>query len=288
MLTSMTGFGRAVGDAPLGRLTVEIHSLNRKYLEVFTSFPKELSCYEHEVRKKVAKACVRGQISIRITLAPTLGAIAALLPDAAVLKGLKKGWDKIAKEVGADPKEVSLPFIMEHLPSEVKGASSEDLAILEACVDEAVLSLAKMKKEEGQVLLRDLTKRLEGLGQKIQEVERSAPDAANKMRAKLLEKMHEVFESKEGLDERLFREVALFAEKVDITEEITRFKSHTDQFRTLFKESGSGRKMDFLLQEMNREVNTIGSKSMQAQISHIVVEMKSELEKMREQVQNIE
>lgn len=133
-----------------------------------------------------------------------------------------------------------------------------------------------------------MTSRLNELEKMIGSIEKHAPDATKRMKERLAEKMAEVF--KGDMDERLLREVALFAEKVDIAEEITRFHSHIAQFQALLsaKEGTVGRKMDFLIQEMVREVNTIGSKSMEAKISHLVVSMKSELEKIREQVQNIE
>lgn len=288
MLSSMTGFGRTVLEAPFGRLTVEIQSVNRKYLEVFISLPKEFSRFEPLLRKWVSDAVSRGQISVRIYLTPTANAIEELLPDIEVLKGLKKGWDKIAKQVGIDPKEVDLAFLMNYLPVLPSEPSDEDLATLKKCALEAIHALVAMKQTEGKALARDLSERIKELERMIQEVEKHAPDATEKMRQKLFEKMEEILKSSPEMEERLLREVALFAERVDIAEEITRFRSHIAQFKTLLKEDIVGRKMDFLLQEMGREINTIGSKSMETKISHLVVEMKSELEKMREQVQNIE
>lgn len=285
MLNSMTGFGRAVFDAPFGRITVEIQSVNRKYLEIFVSMPKELSRFEPEVRKWVGEAVARGQVSVRIFLNVT--EVEELLPDVAMLKGLKKGWEKVSRELGTDPKEVTLPFLMQYLPIQGKGdlAQDENLPPLHRCLDEALQSLLKMQKKEGKALAQDLAERLKELERMINGVEKLAPDATKKMRMKLVEKMEEAF--KGDIEERLLREVALFAERVDISEEITRFRSHVVQFKELLKGTGVGRKMDFLIQELGREVNTIGSKSMEASISHLVVEMKSELEKMREQIQNI-
>jgi len=290
MLSSMTGFGRAISDAPFGRITVEIQSVNRKYLEVFVSMPKEFGRFEPEVRKWVGEAISRGQVSVRIFLNPNAGALEALLPDAEILKSLKKSWEKIAKEIGTDSKEISLAFLMQYLPAQQKQdlAREEDLPVLQACVNEALQSLVKMKKVEGSALAEDLSTRLEALARMLDEIEKHTPDATKKMRHKLLEKIEEVFKSGQEAEERLVREVALFAERVDVSEEITRFRSHLVQFKEVLKGAIVGRKMDFLIQELGREVNTIGSKSMEAKISHLVVDMKSELEKMREQVQNIE
>jgi uncharacterized protein (TIGR00255 family) len=290
MLSSMTGFGRALSDAPFGRITVEIQSVNRKYLEVFVSMPKEFGRFEPEVRKWVGDAISRGQVSVRIFLNPNAGALEALLPDVEILRGLKKSWERIAREVGTDSKAIDLPFLMQYLPAQQKQdlARDEDLPVLQACISEALAALVKMKKVEGNALAEDLRSRLEALARMLDEVEKHTPDATKKMRHKLLEKMEEVFKPGHEAEERLVREVALFAERVDVSEEITRFRSHVVQFKDVLKGATVGRKMDFLIQELGREVNTIGSKSMEAKISHLVVDMKSELEKMREQVQNIE
>lgn len=289
MPSSMTGFGRAISDAPCGRLTVETQSVNRKYLEVFVSLPKEFSRFEHEVRKWVGEAVSRGQVSVRISLIPSGTGLEGALPDVEMLKGLKKNWEKMARELGYDPKVIDLPFLMQVSPALTKPeARDEDLSLLRRCVGEALQDLVKMKKSEGKALSDDLAKRLKELERMIGAVEAIAPDATKKMRQKLTEKMEEVLKPGGDVEERLLREVALFAERVDISEEITRFRSHVVQFKELLRGESVGRKMDFLIQEMGREVNTIGSKSMEAKISHTVVELKSELEKMREQIQNIE
>lgn len=290
MLVSMTGFGRAMKEASFGKLTAEIQSVNRKYLEVFVSLPKEFSRFEPEVRKWVGEAVSRGQVSVRIFFAPNAEALAASLPDIDVLMGLKKSWEKIAKKLGTDPKAIDLPFLMQYLPTLPKQdlADDKDASPLRICVQDALTALVKMKKTEGKALARDLTERLQTLHTLIKGVEKHAPDATNKMRQKLSEKMQEVFQPGSELEERLLREVAMFAERVDISEEITRFHSHVAQFKEVLKEGIVGRKMDFLIQEMGREVNTIGSKSMEAAISRLIVDMKSELEKMREQIQNLE
>lgn len=290
MLSSMTGFGRAVFDAPFGKLTVEIQSVNRKFLEVFISLPKEFSRFEQEIRKWVGDVVSRGQVSVRIFLIPNVSALEGLLPDVHTLKSLKKGWEKISQELSLDPKEINLPFLMQHLPIQQRQdlARDEDLPFLQRPVHEALQNLLKMKEIEGKALAQDLGGRLKELERMIEEVKKATPDATQKMRQKLIERMEEVLKASGDNEERLLREVAIFAERVDVAEEITRFHSHVAQFKGLLKESSVGRKMDFLIQEMGREVNTIGSKSMEAKISHLVVDMKSELEKMREQVQNIE
>ena len=286
----MTGFGRIVSETFFGQLTVEIQSVNRKYLEVFVSIPKEFSRFELDLRKMIADRITRGQISVRISIVPNANLIEQSLPDIHLLKSAFKGWLKIATELGADPKAIDLPFLMQHLPAQQKMDSNKEkeLHVLKKSVDEALEELIKMKVKEGQILSKDFHARLNHLEKMIASIESLAPDATLKMRERLKEKMREAFEDSSTLDERLLKEVAIFAERVDITEEITRFRSHLVQFRELLEKGAVGRKMDFLIQEMGREINTIGSKSMEAKISHIVVDVKSEMEKMREQGQNIE
>jgi uncharacterized protein (TIGR00255 family) len=206
------------------------------------------------------------------------------------VKALKRGWEKIAKTLGYDPAKIDLPFLMLYSPIEEKSfAEDKDLPFIEKCMKEAMDGLCKMKVKEGKALAADVSKRLAVLKKNLKEIESLSPLAADRMRKSLQGKMKELQESPE-LDERILRETLLFADRIDITEEITRLSSHFNQFLGMLntKEKTIGRKMDFLIQEMGREINTIGSKSLDTKISYLVVEMKSELEKIREQIQNIE
>ena len=290
MLASMTGFGRAGLDAPFGRLVAEIQSVNRKYLEIFVSVPKEFGRFEYDIRTWVGEKISRGQISVRLHVIPSEGGVLQQLPDPKQLKALKRGWEKIAKTLGYDPAKIDLPFLMLYSPIEQKSfAEDQDLPFIEKCMKEAMDGLCKMKVKEGKALKADVSKRLASLKKNLKEIESLAPEAADRMRKSLQGKMKELQENPE-LDERILRETLLFADRIDITEEITRLASHFNQFLGMLdtKEKTIGRKMDFLIQEMGREINTIGSKSLDAKISYRVVEMKSELEKIREQIQNVE
>ena len=234
----------------------------------------------------MGESIFRGQISLRISLC--IDKIAPLLPELSLLKELKEEWEKYAKALAIDPKSIDLPFLIQHLPQQGKDlAQDQHRIILIQEVERAIQDLLKMKQKEGKALIEDILLRLDLLIKCIEKIERFSPDSVKKMKQKLLEKIEEVSTVQ---DERILKEVALFAEKVDITEELTRFRSHIDQFHQLIqsKEILMGRKMDFLIQEMVREVNTIASKSMDIHISHQVIEMKSELEKIREQSQNSE
>jgi uncharacterized protein (TIGR00255 family) len=253
--------------------------------------PKEFSRFENELRKWVGAHLSRGQVSVRIHFLPNLQAIEQTLPDVETLRALKKGWEKIAREVGVSG-SIDLPFLVSRMPSfsKLDSAQDEDLPALKICVEEALKNLTKMKKIEGKALVQDIGARLKELARMLEEIQRLSPEAVKRLRQKLKERMEEIFKPGAEVDDRLLRELALFAEKVDVSEEITRFHSHLAQFKELIneKEEAIGRKMDFLVQEMGREINTIASKSSEPGISRLVVDMKSELEKTREQIQNIE
>lgn len=288
MPTSMTGFGRGVIDASFGRVVVEIQSLNRKFFEANIYLPKELSRYENEIRKWVAEKISRGQLTVRVQWIPTRE---ALLPDLETLKSVKNEWEKLAQQLGLDTKSIDLPFLLTTASNIQKNEllKEEDLPLLQKCVEEALQSLLRMKEEEGKALSKDINDRLKELQKLLASIEELAPDATEKMRLKLQEKMKILFAEDQSLDDRIMKEAAFFAEKVDISEEITRLKSHFAQFeKTLSAKASIGRKMEFVIQEMSRETNTIGSKSADAKITNLVVEMKSEIEKIREQIQNIE
>ncbi len=288
----MTGFGRREYDAPFGKLIAEIQSVNRKYLEIYVTLPKEFSRFENDIRKLVGEKVQRGLVSVRIYLVPNAVAMQDLLPDLALLESLKLGWTALAAKLGFPKESVDLPFLVQHAPEMPHGklAKDEDFKPIRLCLDDALKALGEMKEKEGAALAKDIAERLKTMSAAVGLIEKKSPDVVAKTRQKLKERMEEIFQPGVELDERLLREVALFAERVDITEEVTRFRSHIAQYEELFKAniSASGRKMDFLVQEMGREINTMGSKSMDADIAHRIVDVKAELEKIREQVQNIE
>jgi uncharacterized protein (TIGR00255 family) len=291
MLSSMTGFGRSVVDAPFGRLIVEIQSVNRKHFELLVSLPKELLRFENNLRKWIAEQVLRGHVSVRIQLIVSQEILSNILPDEQVLKNLKSKWENLSQKLELDPKQIDLPFLLSQIPLTEKTDlfHDEDLPVLRVAVEEALNKLCSMKLEEGKALALDVRKRLQMISEMVCSIEESAPEFANRMRQKWVEKMSSLLGSDQTLDERILKEVALLAEKVDISEELVRLRSHFVQFEETLKAKGAiGRKMDFILQELSREINTIGSKSCESKISCLVVEIKSELEKIREQIQNIE
>ena len=291
MIASMTGFGRALLDASFGRIIVEIQSVNRKYLEMFISLPKEYSRFELEIRKWVGEKVSRGQVSVRVYVAATFQNPSVSLPSFEQLQQLKEGWEDLASRLGYSTQAVDLPFLMQQMPalSLVDIARDEDIEPFKRCTLEALQSLLTMKQTEGKALARDIEQRLQTMESCVSQIELGVPETVARMKMKLQERIAEAAPALLDNEERVLREIALFAEKVDISEEITRFRSHLVQFHSLLKTPAAvGRKMDFLVQEIGREINTMGSKSMESKIAHLVVELKSELEKIREQIQNIE
>jgi uncharacterized protein (TIGR00255 family) len=294
MLISMTGFGRTRFEASFGRIVVEIQSVNRKYLEMTTYLPKELIRFDLEIRKWIGESISRGQVNVRIFLIPSEESLKQLLPDPKMLKELKKAWARIAKACQVTTRSIDLPFLLQNMPSSIQqnlvGEEKDYLSALKKSVEEALKDVMEMKRREGQAMALDIGHRLKELSKMIHQIEKLAPQSVVKQKEKLKERFWEVLSPQTELDERLLRELALYADRVDVSEEIARFHSHVQQFQEIMKTNSGpvGRKLDFLVQEMGREINTIGSKSADAQITRLVVDAKSELEKVREQIQNIE
>ncbi|MCC6128104.1 MAG: YicC family protein [Chlamydiae bacterium] len=292
MIASMTGFGRSSLEASFGKLTLEIQSVNRKHLEISVSLPKEYTRFESDLRKWISEKISRGQVSVRVYVAANFAGAASLLPSFELLSCCKKGWEDLAEKLGYETSCVDLSFLTSQLPtlSSESLAKDEDLPIFEKCTKEALKGLLSMKQTEGKALSSDIEQRLHHMEEHVAVIETLVPDAVIRMKKRMQERVLEAFSHLTDADERgVLREIAMFAEKVDIAEEVTRLRSHIVQFRNLLTSPHPiGRKMDFLVQEMGREINTVGSKSLEAKIAHLVVEVKSELEKIREQIQNIE
>ncbi|MBS0629184.1 MAG: YicC family protein [Verrucomicrobia bacterium] len=287
MTRSMTAYSRATSSEIEGlKWNVEIQSINRKGLDINLYLPRDLLFIDVEIRKLIGQALQRGQVTVRINLEKEKEAGAAL-PQ---LKKLKSQWEKMAKELGFAKEEITLAFIlaqMEQASSNLFGPKVQ--AELKKTVGSALDGLIKMKETEGKALAADILKRIKVLKDNVNTMEKLSAKAPELYREKLLKRLEILL--KEPLeDERALREVALFAEKADITEEITRLKSHFAQFSDQLKSKGEsiGRTLDFLIQEILREINTISSKSADLALTQLAVGSKAELEKIREQVQNIE
>lgn len=293
MLKSMTAFGRANIATPNGSFIIEIHSVNRKTLDVAINVPREILFADIEIRKWLTETVKRGRVLVRVTRDAKAQNLESALPDLNMLKKLKQKWEEYAKELGLD-QPISLQFLTEQMQrlSLDEGVLEEAsfLAEFKKGFDQALSELGKMKDTEGKALGEDIKLRLKLIAKALIEIEKLAPDASKKYREKILVKIKELSALTQDDEDKVARETMIYAEKVDITEEVTRLKSHISQFEEYCSstEKRIGRTLDFLIQEMNREVNTIGSKSQEIEISKNVLNIKSELEKIREQVQNIE
>lgn len=287
----MTGYGKAEADSSGGRITVEIKSVNHRYCEMFVKLPRVLSLMESDVKKKVAERLKRGKIEVYIQLEPGEH---ALVP--AVNIGLARGYCeafRFLKEELELADEVSLALILSQkdvlAAPDSRTDSDEFRRALFETVGAAAERLENMRLEEGKALRDDLLGRRARLAELLESVATRVPVVVSDYVVKLREHIAQILEGAAPDDSRLAQEVAIMADRGDVTEELVRFRSHLTQLDSFLVEvEPVGRKLDFLLQEMNREVNTIGSKANDAQIAMLVVELKAELEKIREQVQNIE
>lgn len=295
MIRSMTAYGRASVVSSIGRLTVEIQSVNRKHLEINSFLPKELMRYDPEIKKWVSAEVGRGQVNVKVYAIFDKKAPFALIPNISLAKQLKEGWQAIAHELEIPldsamllqllSQEEKIMLCYEELDNEEEYRNA-----LGEAVTLALKQLMAMKESEGAFLQQDMVDRFKNVKEAIQQVALKAPGATLRYRDRLIERLKEVAGGDAELDERILREVGIYAEKIDIAEELTRFESHLQQVDELLisTQEPSGKTMEFLLQEMNREINTIGSKSSDVEVAHLVVKIKGELERVREQVQNIE
>ncbi len=292
MLHSMTGFG--AGQATVGgeSLSVELRSVNHKFCEVKVRLPRELGALEASLQKLVKDRLARGAIDLSVRRASRTAAGVVPQVDVALAKEYRRAWAELAqalelpdstslRDIAQQQNVIRLEEQQVNLVDAGKAAEAATLAALEV--------LARMRGVEGQALLADLTARLALVAQLVDEVKVLAPKAIELYRERLAERIAELSRGLSVDPQRLAQEVAFFAERTDVAEEMTRLASHLEQFRALLAAAEpSGRKMDFLVQEMHREVNTTGSKSQHADISARVMQLKAELERIREQVQNVE
>jgi len=291
MIRSMTGFGAGRGASGGEELDVEIRSVNHKFCEVKVRVPRELGALEIEAAKIVKERLARGGVDVAIRRAGPAGGLAARV-DVALAESYARAFREIHARLGL-PGAVTLAEILaadgvvrlEERAVDVDASREAMRRALAAALD----ALVEMRVREGQALARDLAGRLSVIEELVARVESLAPQALEHYRSRLAERVQELVRGVAVDPARLEQEVALLADRTDVTEEMTRLRSHVAQVRALLPVAEpAGRKLDFLVQEMHREVNTIGSKSQSADIAAVVVAMKAEIERMREQVQNVE
>ena len=292
MLRSMTGFGAAELNTSAGRYTVEIRSLNHRFLEVLLRLPRELSPLEDRVRALVQARVLRGRVEVAIIRENHGKRVRAVKIDVDLAKTFISALNdlKQALELSGTP-DLSM---LVGLPDMVKiEEQREDLEeswpAVAAGVTQAMDRLVGMRGTEGARLAQDLETRLDRLRERADEVERRAPHVVREYAARLTRRIGELAGGHPVEEGRIATEVAVFADRCDITEEVTRFRSHLVQMReTIQGEGAVGRTLEFIVQELGREANTMGSKANDLDITRTVIAIKGELESLREQIQNVE
>jgi uncharacterized protein (TIGR00255 family) len=291
MIRSMTGFGAGRGAAGGEELDVEVRSVNHKYCEVKARLPREVSALEHEVVRSVKDRLARGGVEVTVRRATPGGTVAPRV-DVPLAESYARAFAEIQARLGL-PGAVTLADILQ---AEGVVRLEERAVALDAVADAlrrglmtALDALVAMRAREGQALARDLAARLDAVEGFVARLAELAPRVVEQYRTRLEERIAELSRGVSLDPARLAQEVALFADRTDVAEELTRLRSHAAQVRALLGVAEpAGRKLDFLVQEMHREANTIGSKSQSAEIASLVVALKAEIERMREQVQNVE
>ena len=294
MIRSMTGFGRAEAILNGKKIAVEMKSLNHRYLEVALRAPAMLSPYEIDIRKKIGEQFSRGriEITVRVDDGEETGSVCRMELNVPLARHYHFLFLQLKEELQL-PDPVTLPMMTGlrdiFVQKDADAVTAVSWTDLEQVLQDAMVTLTEMRVTEGETLKKDLIARVETVKGHLNAISVKAVAVVFEYKRRLTDRIKELTNGMVIDEARLSQEVAIMAEKSDITEEIVRLESHMGQFIDLLTSGEAvGRKVDFLIQEMNREVNTIGSKSGDAEIARHVIEIKSELSKLREQVQNIE
>lgn len=291
-MQSMTGYGRSeVRHAHLA-LTVEARSVNHRYLDIALRYPRIYAPLEARMKQRVSAYCTRGRIDITLVPQESTDTRRALLLDHTLAQQYYDALQRLQESLGL-PGTIDLSLIASlrdvFRVEEASADVENDWDIIAQGLDAALQALQTMRRQEGEVLRRDFSQRLQTMAQQSQSIRQRVPQVVVEYQQRLAQRVKDLFAQFELDPNRVAQEAILFAERSDITEELTRLDAHMQACTRLLSSSEAvGRKIEFLVQEMHREVNTIGSKSNDTVIAHSVVELKSELERMREQGQNIE
>ena len=292
MVKSMTGYGRAVETVNGREFTVELRSVNNRYLDCSVKLPRNLSFAEDSIKQAVKGAISRGKVDVFISLRTEGASDVKITLNTAMVEGYLSAMKQMTADYGVrDDISVSLLSRMPEVFTVDKPEVDEEqlLADLLSVMDKALAHFDAMRSAEGKALENDLRSRGETILKLVEQVEAGSGQTVADYRTRLENKLKEVLANTAIDESRILTEAAIFADKVAVDEETVRLRSHLDQMNNMLTAGGAiGRKLDFLLQEMNRESNTIGSKCSDVRLARIVVDIKAELEKIREQTQNIE
>ena len=292
MIKSMTGYGSAKGTVEGIDVTVELKSVNNRYLDVSVRLPRSFIFAEETVKAAVSSHITRGKIDVFVSVDSSMADDMVVRVNEPLLRGYYEALDRISGifDIRNEPDALSLSRFPDVLSVEKRELDSEAVAEgIKRITEQALRDFDVMREREGAKLRDDVLSKLSTIDGLVKTVEQNAPKTVSEYRERLTQKMKDVLGGA-GIDEsRILAEAALYADKVAVDEETVRLRSHMAQLGTMINGSSpTGRKIDFLIQEFNREANTIGSKCQNADIAYTVVDLKSEIEKIREQIQNIE
>ena len=292
MVTSMTGFGRGEATSEGITAAVELRSVNSRFLEVSSRLPRSLSLRESEIKEIIRRHVVRGKIGIVVSIERNNGEAVALRINPSTARTYYRLLSDLKKALRLR-ETIKLEHLLQFsdIMEQEEGASADEAEweVARRALEAALVGFQQMRSQEGGELASDFRSRIGMLSQQLDEVEALSRGQVPRERERLRERIKQLIEAEKIDEGRLELEIALLSDRLDVTEECVRFRSHNKFFlEALAGQEAAGRRLNFLVQEMNREVNTIGSKSSAQEIAHIVVGMKEELEKIREQLQNVE
>jgi uncharacterized protein (TIGR00255 family) len=294
MIASMTGFGRGQVEIDGRSATVEIRTVNGRFCEVSVRSPRDLAEYEGEITRRVKDTLARGRVSVSVQVDAADRPAVGLAVDLEMVRGYRALLDDLRIAAGLDGETVKLEHLLRFQelftpPSEESDAPALAWVVAQQALDAALEALTAMRRQEGLALRAELLLRAERLEEGLAVVENRVPLRIPEIRDRLRDRLQDLLQDARLDSDRLEQEMAYVADRLDVTEECVRLHSHLALFReALDSPEPVGRKLNFLAQEMNREVNTIGSKANDAEVAHRVVGMKEDLEKIREQVENVE
>ncbi len=292
MIKSMTGYGGAKGSAEGLSVSIELKSVNNRYLDVSVKLPRTMLFAEEPIKAAVGRHISRGKVDVFVTVDQSASDDMEVRVNEPLLKGYIEALSAAAEKFGLQNgmQVMGLCHLPDVLSTDRREIERSALMTgITEILDRALTEYDAMRLREGEKLRDDVLARLETISRLTGVVEENAPKTVAEYRARLEQKLQEVLATANIDESRVLTEAAIFADKIAVDEETVRLRSHISQLRGLTNgESPAGRKMDFLIQELNREANTIGSKCQNADIAHVVVELKAEIEKIREQIQNVE
>ena len=292
MIKSMTGYGRGQQIIDGREITVEIKSVNHRYFEFAARVPRAYGYLEEKLKSFVQSKVSRGKVDVGVTIFNIEGKDAQIEVNQSIATGYINALRKANETIGlTDDLALSQLIRLPDIFNVVKTTEDEEVIwnLVKSVAEEALNNFVSMRETEGQKMMDDIKSRLDYISELVEKVEKRSPLVTDAYRERLYNKISEILNDKKIDEQRILTEAAIFSEKTAVDEETVRLKSHIQQFTTLLESKEAvGRKLDFLIQEFNRESNTIGSKAQDVEITRIVVDLKSEIEKIREQIQNIE